>query len=143
MLFTSPVAGKLFDSYGPRVPIAIGSVLHVFGLMMASLSSKYYQLMLSQSVVSGIGSSLIFTPAMTAVSFKTIPAENEKPPHQKTAAPDLVPAEAGGCWGFNSGRIVVGRRHFSVDGPASTTAGGLWLDDADLRLHDPGPANHR
>jgi MFS family permease len=69
MLFTSPVAGKLFDSYGPRVPIAIGSVLHVFGLMMASLSNKYYQLMLSQSVVSGIGSSLIFTPAMTAVSF--------------------------------------------------------------------------
>ncbi|KAJ5505618.1 Major facilitator superfamily domain general substrate transporter [Penicillium expansum] len=66
MLFTSPVAGKLFDSYGPRVPIAIGSVLHVFGLMMASLSSKYYQLMLSQSVMSGIGSSLIFTPAMTA-----------------------------------------------------------------------------
>ncbi|CAG8906182.1 unnamed protein product [Penicillium egyptiacum] len=66
MLFTSPVAGKLFDSYGPRVPIAIGSVLHVFGLMMASLSYKYYQFMLSQSVVSGIGSSLIFTPAMTA-----------------------------------------------------------------------------
>ncbi|GIJ92456.1 hypothetical protein Asppvi_011438 [Aspergillus pseudoviridinutans] len=24
MLFTSPVAGKLFDSYGPRLPIAIG-----------------------------------------------------------------------------------------------------------------------
>ncbi|EAW15403.1 putative monocarboxylate transporter [Aspergillus fischeri NRRL 181] len=50
MLFTSPVAGKLFDSYGPRLPIAIGSVLHIFGLMMASLSHKYYQFMLSQSV---------------------------------------------------------------------------------------------
>lgn len=66
MLFISPVAGKLFDGYGPRVPIAIGSALHVFGLMMASLSHKYYQFMLSQSVVSGIGCSLIFTPAMTA-----------------------------------------------------------------------------
>ncbi|KAF7160151.1 hypothetical protein CNMCM5623_005666 [Aspergillus felis] len=66
MLFTSPVAGKLFDSYGPRLPIAIGSVLHVFGLMMASLSHKYYQFILSQSVVCGIGSSLIFTPAMSA-----------------------------------------------------------------------------
>ncbi|EAW12956.1 uncharacterized protein ACLA_013930 [Aspergillus clavatus NRRL 1] len=52
MLFASPVAGKLFDSCGPRLPIAIGSVLHVFGLMMASLSHKYYQFMLSQSVVS-------------------------------------------------------------------------------------------
>lgn len=73
MLFTSPVAGKLFDSYGPRVPIAIGSALHVFGLIMASISHKYYQFMLSQSVVSGIGSSLIFTPAMTAVSFSIYP----------------------------------------------------------------------
>lgn len=69
MLSTSPVSGRLFDSYGPHVPIAIGSFLHVFGLMMASLSTKYYQLILSQSVVSGIGSSLIFTPAMTAVSL--------------------------------------------------------------------------
>jgi MFS family permease len=68
MLFSSPLAGKLFDSYGPRVPIAIGSVMHVFGLMMTSISHKYYQFMLSQSVCSGIGSSLIFTPAMTAVS---------------------------------------------------------------------------
>ncbi|KAF4219510.1 hypothetical protein CNMCM8980_006718 [Aspergillus fumigatiaffinis] len=66
MLFASPVAGKLFDSYGPRLPVAIGSVLHVFGLMMASLSHKYYQFMLSQSVVSGIGSSLIFAPAISA-----------------------------------------------------------------------------
>lgn len=68
MLFTSPVAGKLFDRYGPRVPITIGSLLHVFGLMMTSLSHKYYQFMLSQSVVSGIGASLIFTPGISAVS---------------------------------------------------------------------------
>lgn len=79
MLFTSPVAGKMFDSYGPHVPIAIGSVLHVFGLMMASISDKYYQFMLSQSVVSGIGSSLIFTPAMTAVSFLILlPPKNNR-----------------------------------------------------------------
>lgn len=137
MLFTSPVAGKLFDSYGPHVPIAIGSVLHVFGLMMASLSDKYYQLMLSQSVVSGIGSSLIFTPAMTAVSFLIL-SKKEQPSNQKTLAPDLVSGEAGDCWGFDSGRIIFGRRHFSIDGAASAAAGGLWLDDADLRLHDTG-----
>jgi MFS family permease len=68
MLFISPLAGRMFDNYGPRLPIAIGTVMHVFGLMMASLSTKYYQFVLSQSVCSGIGASLIFSPAMTAVS---------------------------------------------------------------------------
>lgn len=67
MLSVSPLSGYLFDSYGPRMPIFLGGILHVFGLMMASLSSGYYQFMLSQSVCSGIGTSLIFTPAMTAV----------------------------------------------------------------------------
>jgi MFS family permease len=68
MLFISPLAGRMFNNYGPRLPIAIGTVMHVFGLMMASLSTKYYQFVLSQSVCSGIGASLIFGPAMTAVS---------------------------------------------------------------------------
>ncbi|GIC93061.1 uncharacterized protein Aud_009540 [Aspergillus udagawae] len=59
MLLISLVAGKLFDSYGPRLPIAIGSVLHVFGLMMTSLTHKYYRFMLSQSLVSGIAPDLV------------------------------------------------------------------------------------
>ena len=63
----SPVAGWMFDNYGPRLPCMIGTVLHVVGLMMASLSKEYYQFMLSQSVCSGIGASLVFTPCMTAV----------------------------------------------------------------------------
>ncbi|EEQ35755.1 monocarboxylate permease-like protein [Microsporum canis CBS 113480] len=66
MMFMSPVAGRLFDRYGPRVPLLIGTVLHVFGLMMASISTKYYQFVLSQSVCSGIGASFIFNPAMAA-----------------------------------------------------------------------------
>ncbi|KAH7156157.1 major facilitator superfamily domain-containing protein [Dactylonectria macrodidyma] len=66
MLFFSPVGGRLFDNYGPRLPILIGSFMHVFGLMMLSISSEYYQIMLSQSICSGIGSSLVFSPALTA-----------------------------------------------------------------------------
>ncbi|KAF4629728.1 hypothetical protein G7Y89_g8415 [Cudoniella acicularis] len=66
MLFMSPLSGRLFDNYGPRLPIAIGTFMHVFGLMMTSLSTEYYQFALSQSVCSGIGASLVFTPAMTA-----------------------------------------------------------------------------
>lgn len=55
-------AGKLTDQYGPRIPIAIGSFLHIFGLMMTSISTKYYQIFLSQSVVSAFGCSFLFFP---------------------------------------------------------------------------------
>ncbi|KAJ4303137.1 hypothetical protein N0V90_002029 [Kalmusia sp. IMI 367209] len=44
------------------------SFLHVFGLMMASLGTEYYQLFLAQSVCSSIGASAIFYATMNAVS---------------------------------------------------------------------------
>lgn len=72
MLFMSPLSGYLFDNYGPRLPICIGGLMHVFGLMMTSLSSKYYQFYLAQSICSGTGTSLIFTPAMTSVCVITL-----------------------------------------------------------------------
>ncbi|KAJ6437389.1 reverse transcriptase [Purpureocillium lavendulum] len=50
LFFWGPLAGKLTDEFGPRIPILIGSVLHVFGLMMTSLSTEYYQIFLSQSI---------------------------------------------------------------------------------------------
>lgn len=38
----------------------VGSFLHVFGLMMASISTEYYQILLSQGVCSAIGAASIF-----------------------------------------------------------------------------------
>ncbi|GES58462.1 major facilitator superfamily domain, general substrate transporter [Aspergillus terreus] len=66
LLFLSPLSGYLFDNFGPRLPVFVGGLLQVFGLMMTSLSSKYYQIMLSQSIVAGIGPSLLFNPCITA-----------------------------------------------------------------------------
>lgn len=57
-----PVAGVLFDKYGPRPLIIGGTILHVFGLMMASLAKTYYQFMLSQGVCSAIGVAFLYTP---------------------------------------------------------------------------------
>jgi hypothetical protein len=57
------VTGIISDTYGPRIPLAIGSVLHVFGIMMASISHEYYQFFLTQSVVSAIGCSFLFFPS--------------------------------------------------------------------------------
>ncbi|EAW15608.1 uncharacterized protein NFIA_049480 [Aspergillus fischeri NRRL 181] len=55
MFSMGPIVGKLYDIFGPRYIILIGSFPHVFGLMMASLATEYYQLLLSQGVCSAIG----------------------------------------------------------------------------------------
>ena len=65
---TAPINGKIFDSYGSHALIRIGTFLHVFGIMMISLSTKYYQLFLAQSICSGIGAAMIFHGATNAVS---------------------------------------------------------------------------
>ncbi|WXC58020.1 hypothetical protein SNK03_003918 [Fusarium graminearum] len=62
-----PIIGKLYDSYGPRWLILVGSFLHVFGIMMASISTEYYQILLSQGVCSAIGVSAIFQPALSVI----------------------------------------------------------------------------
>ncbi|KAH6632913.1 major facilitator superfamily domain-containing protein [Boeremia exigua] len=67
MFAMGPVVGRLYDRYGPRYLIIAGTFLHVFGLMMASISTEYYQIMLSQGVCSAIGVSLIFQPALNAI----------------------------------------------------------------------------
>jgi len=62
-----PIFGKVFDSYGPRYLLLCGTFLHVFGLMMTSLSTQYYQILLSQGVVSALGASAVFYSAMGSI----------------------------------------------------------------------------
>jgi nitrate/nitrite transporter NarK len=57
-----PVIGKTYDNYGPRYILLVGTFLHVFGLMMTSLATKYYQFILAQGICSPIGASMIFYP---------------------------------------------------------------------------------
>ncbi|KAH8892295.1 MFS general substrate transporter [Thozetella sp. PMI_491] len=54
LFFLGPVVGILFDKYGPRPLIIVGTFFHVFGLMMASLATTYYQFILSQGICSAI-----------------------------------------------------------------------------------------
>lgn len=67
MMFGGVLMGRLFDNYGPRWLLIIGTVVYVFGLFMVSLSSEYYQFFLSQAVVSSIGSSAVFNACMSSV----------------------------------------------------------------------------
>lgn len=59
--------GRLFDSYGPRYLLWGGTITYVFGLMMVSLASKYYQFFLAQSIVSSLGSSAVFNVGINSV----------------------------------------------------------------------------
>jgi len=62
------VIGRLFDTYGPRPLIALGTVVYVFSLMMTSLASKYYQFMLAQGILFGVAVGLLFYPSLSSVN---------------------------------------------------------------------------
>ncbi|KAJ5086942.1 hypothetical protein NUU61_008249 [Penicillium alfredii] len=68
MFLGGPIFGTLFDSYGPRWILLMGTFLHVFGLMMASLSTEYYQFILAQGICSPFGASAIFNASVNSVS---------------------------------------------------------------------------
>ncbi|KAJ6787995.1 hypothetical protein PWT90_01107 [Aphanocladium album] len=68
MSFMGPLIGVLFDRYGPKRLLIVGSFMHVFGLMMASISTKYYQFLLSQGVCSAIGVAAVYLSAIACVS---------------------------------------------------------------------------
>ncbi|KAM4057918.1 major facilitator superfamily protein [Hirsutella rhossiliensis] len=67
MIFCGTVFGRLFDNYGPRWMLWGGSLAYVFGLMMVSLSSTYYQFFLSQAIVGAAGSSAVFNCCMSCL----------------------------------------------------------------------------
>ncbi|KAJ2966365.1 hypothetical protein NQ176_g10185 [Zarea fungicola] len=67
MNFLGLFIGRLYDNFGPKWILRIGTVVYVFGLMMISLSTQYYQIFLSQSIVASIGSAAIFQCAMSSL----------------------------------------------------------------------------
>ncbi|KAK2873577.1 hypothetical protein FQN49_002264 [Arthroderma sp. PD_2] len=62
------VIGRLFDNYGPKWLLVIGTFLHVFGLMMTSISNEYYQFILAQGICSPLGASFVFYPALSCTA---------------------------------------------------------------------------
>ena len=59
--------GRVFDVYGPRWLLLLGTASYIFGLMMTSLSTEYYQFFLSQAVVGAVGSSAVFNACMSSL----------------------------------------------------------------------------
>ena len=143
MLFGGPFVGKIFDDYGPRYLLAGGAFLHVFGLMMASISKKYYQFLLSQAVCSAIGASMVFYPAFTCVSCSDLWATRHLLTLFFSQGIDMVLRQAGRCPRPGRSWLIVRRRHSSHYGHQTDSGGRFWLGDADLCLPDFGTPHFR
>lgn len=62
------MTGPLYDRGFYKPLLVAGSLLQVFGFMMLSISTEYYQLFLSQAICIGIGSGIVFTPSVSAAA---------------------------------------------------------------------------
>ncbi|KAL8790010.1 MAG: hypothetical protein Q9195_006559 [Heterodermia aff. obscurata] len=68
LLFVGIICGRALDA-GYFYHIAfIGGFLEVFGMMMTSLATKYYQVFLAQGICVGLGCGCLFTPSIAIVS---------------------------------------------------------------------------
>lgn len=69
LVFVGVLTGPIFDQGHLRTLMFIGCTMMVFGVMMLSLSTKYYQILLAQAICVGLGSGMIFTPALAQVTI--------------------------------------------------------------------------
>ena len=60
--------GPIFDALGPRWLVFAGTVLSLVGTFTLAESTLYWHFLLTYGLVSGVGTSLIFTPAFGAVA---------------------------------------------------------------------------
>ena len=64
LMIVGAVTGPLYDAGYFYYLIGIGSFLVVFGLMMTSLCTEYWQVMLAQAICIGLGCGCIFVPSI-------------------------------------------------------------------------------
>ena len=67
MISLSILAGPLYDYGYLRSLVAVESVLVIVGMLMTGLCSLYWQLLLAQGVVIGLGSGLLFLPSIAVL----------------------------------------------------------------------------
>ncbi|KAF5099492.1 hypothetical protein D0Z00_001624 [Geotrichum galactomycetum] len=63
----SGFSGPVFDAFGPYHLSILGTGFYIFGIMMVSVSTTYYQFFLSLGVCCGIGLGMLMTPLVAIV----------------------------------------------------------------------------
>lgn len=67
LIFFGVMSGPLFDLGYFRSMLIVGNFLVVFGIMMLSLSTTYWQVFLSQGLCMGLGAGLLYIPSLALV----------------------------------------------------------------------------
>ena len=57
----------MFDAKGPRVLVLAGSILLVLSMFLLGVCTEYYQFLIVYGILGGTGTSLVFTPAVSAI----------------------------------------------------------------------------
>lgn len=57
----------MFDAYGPRVLMLPGTAILGFSIMVTSICETYYQYLLAQGVLFGLGVGLLCVPVSAAI----------------------------------------------------------------------------
>jgi MFS family permease len=60
--------GPMFDRYGPRWMMIVGSVLYALSIFMLGSCEKYYQFLLCLGILGGVSSAMVSTPCMAVLS---------------------------------------------------------------------------
>lgn len=68
LVVLSIFSGPIFDRGYARALLIAGTFFTVFGIMMTSLSTKYWQLLLAQGLCVGLGGGLLFLPSVAIVA---------------------------------------------------------------------------
>ncbi|QKX60182.1 uncharacterized protein TRUGW13939_07325 [Talaromyces rugulosus] len=63
----SLVTGRILDLFGPTAMFWLGSLINIFSMMMISLCRKYWELILAQGVLLGVGNAFLVCPALALV----------------------------------------------------------------------------
>ncbi|KZO95470.1 MFS general substrate transporter, partial [Calocera viscosa TUFC12733] len=67
-LMVSPLSNYLSNRFGLKVPMFIGVVMQVLALVFAGLSTKIWQLFLTQALMSGMAIGLVWLPTIPVLS---------------------------------------------------------------------------
>jgi MFS family permease len=68
LFFVGTFAGRLTDAGYFRLVFAAGAALIVFGTLITSACTQYWQILLAQGLCVGIGNGCVFTPALAVLS---------------------------------------------------------------------------
>ncbi|CAA7266083.1 unnamed protein product [Cyclocybe aegerita] len=66
--FSGACIGRMFDAYGPTGLMTVGTLCYLASIMFTSVCKEYYQYILAQGVLFGLGVGLLFYPSLASVS---------------------------------------------------------------------------